>query len=577
LLLVPAGSTVTGEGQPRREQVVAVAVLGRPRRVARRARAEVAVASVLDKRLGALPVVAGFVRRLDLAGIIDRACPVRQVAYATHGQIIEVLVANRLTSPAPLLHVSRWAREWAVEEVFGLPADVLGDDRLARALDAIAPELDHITGSVGAAAISEFGLDVARLHWDMTSISLHGAFEETEQGYPAPGWGHPKDRRTDLKQIQAGIAVTRDGGIPVFHQAFDGGAGEVSQVVGAMTSLQKIAAKRDLLLVGDSKLISYGNVAAMNEAGVAFIAPLAASRVPAGLLACLDPLLLPAVDYIAARDIGKPPERRCAYHVTEDTMDLAGPRKRDPAQHLRRILVHSTANAAAAANARALKLQRASADLDKLVRTAGGRYHPDAAAIARQIDQITRKRRITAYLRTQITTDPATGKPSLTWHYDQQALDEEAATDGWYALLTNLDPADADTAQILIRYKGQPDVERRYGDFKGPLAVAPMFLNNNRRIAALITVICLALLVFCLVERQVRQALAPATDLAGFYAYDNRAVRPTGRLIFHTLSRIHLRPARDDQSPMILIPDPIQQRLLQLLKIDPTRPRWLTE
>jgi Domain of unknown function (DUF4277) len=183
--------------------VVAVAVLGGPRQAARRARAEVAVASVLDKRLGALPVVAGFVRRLDVAGIIDRACPVRQVAHATHGQVIEVLVANRLTSPAPLLHVSRWADEWAVEEVFGLPTDVLGDDRLARALDAIAPELDHIIGSVGAVAIAEFGLDVARLHWDMSSISLRGAFEETEQGYPAPGWGHPKDRRTDLKQIQA--------------------------------------------------------------------------------------------------------------------------------------------------------------------------------------------------------------------------------------------------------------------------------------------------------------------------------------------------------------------------------------
>jgi hypothetical protein len=29
--------------------------------------------------LGALPVVADFCRRLDLAGIIDRACPVRDV------------------------------------------------------------------------------------------------------------------------------------------------------------------------------------------------------------------------------------------------------------------------------------------------------------------------------------------------------------------------------------------------------------------------------------------------------------------------------------------------------------------
>jgi Transposase len=242
-------------------------------------------------------------------------------------------------------------------------------------------------------AIAEFGLDVARLHWDMTSISLQGAFEETEQGYPAPGWGHPKDRRTDLKQIQAGIAVTGDGGVPVFHRALPGGAGEVSQVVGAMTSLRKIAAKRDFLLVGDSKLISYGNVTAMMGAGVTFIAPLASSRVPAGLLASLDVRAAQAVDYIARRDAGKPAGRRCAYHVLEDTMDLAGPRKRDPARHLRRVLVHSTANAAAASNARALKLQRAGADLDKLVRTAGGRYHPDADAIARRIDQITHQRR----------------------------------------------------------------------------------------------------------------------------------------------------------------------------------------
>lgn len=45
-------------------------------------------------------------------------------------------------------------------------------------------------------------------------------------------------------------------------------------------------------------------------------------------------------------------------------------------------------------------------------------------------------------------------------------------------------------------------MERRSSAFKGPLAVAPLFLKNNRRIAALITVICLALLIFCLIERQ---------------------------------------------------------------------------
>ena len=61
---------------------------------------------VLEKRLGALPVVAEFGRRLRIAEIVDELCPVRPVAWITHGEVIEALVANRLTAPAPLLRVA---------------------------------------------------------------------------------------------------------------------------------------------------------------------------------------------------------------------------------------------------------------------------------------------------------------------------------------------------------------------------------------------------------------------------------------------------------------------------------------
>lgn len=57
--------------------------------------------------------------------------------------------------------------------------------------------------------------------------------------------------------------------------------------------------------VGDSKLISYTNAAAMAAQGVGFVAPLAAARVPAGLFAALPPGAGTAVDYAARRDAGK--------------------------------------------------------------------------------------------------------------------------------------------------------------------------------------------------------------------------------------------------------------------------------
>src|SRR6266851_1153703 len=134
-----------------------------------RARAEIAVVRVLEKRLGALPVVAEFGRRLRIAEIVDELCPVREVAWISHGEVIEALVANRLTAPAPLVRVEEWAAAMAVEEAYGIEPHLLNDDRIARALDAVAPQLDEITGSVGAAAISEFGVDAARLHWDMSA------------------------------------------------------------------------------------------------------------------------------------------------------------------------------------------------------------------------------------------------------------------------------------------------------------------------------------------------------------------------------------------------------------------------
>ncbi|UQX10339.1 DUF4277 domain-containing protein [Candidatus Mycobacterium methanotrophicum] len=62
-----------------------------------------------EQVLGALPVAAGLCRRLDIAGIIDRAVPAREIAHATHGQVIEALIANRLTAPSPMIHVGALA------------------------------------------------------------------------------------------------------------------------------------------------------------------------------------------------------------------------------------------------------------------------------------------------------------------------------------------------------------------------------------------------------------------------------------------------------------------------------------
>jgi len=63
---------------------------------------------------------------LDSLGVretVDRYCPMDRNRGITHGQAVEAMVMNRLTSPTPLCHVEGWARLYALEEACGIEAD----------------------------------------------------------------------------------------------------------------------------------------------------------------------------------------------------------------------------------------------------------------------------------------------------------------------------------------------------------------------------------------------------------------------------------------------------------------------
>jgi hypothetical protein len=283
------------------------------------------------------------------------------------------------------------------------------------------------------------------------------------------------------------------------------------------------------------------------------------------------------VDYLAERDAGKPPTQRGSYRVVEDTITITGKRATDPVLRVRRVFVWSSARAGAAATARARKLDRAREDLERLTRGLGSRHYPDAQAATARVAAIARSRRVTSLLRAQVGTDPATGKPTLTWWFDQAALAREQATDGWYALLTNLDAAHVDAARVLARYKRQQVVERRYGAFKGPLAVAPLFVplfvQSNRLQPAH-------------PGAGHRDLPGPADLLPGRTPgpprhrpdltleglYVGQPAKPTGRLIFEALAGLRLIPASGHDPPVIPQPPPLQAQLLELLDVDPTQP-----
>lgn len=521
------------------------------------------------KQLGSLWVIQWFLNRLGISELINRQCPVANQAELSHGEVIAAMVANRLTGPRPLKHIDQWAKRWAVEEVLGTPADLLNDDRLGRALDAIFPHLDTLKGSVAWAAIEAFGIDTAVFHWDFTSFSFAGDYDEEDQDDEGPKvtYGHSKDGRPDLKQIMLGLAVSADGGIPFNPTPTDGSTAEVSQVVGAMKALQKAAKRDHFTLVGDTKLTSKKNVLAACQAGVHFCAPAPASdELRAAFLEIPRDEFRP-LTYHSEREERKPLEERTVYLGTERPWVITD-RKGKSSDTVRRIFVISSEEQAACRKNRQRQMEKAEAVLCKVQANLGTHWYDTAEKVRLKVSKTLQERRVSSLYRVHIASSDQ-GAPIFTWERDHAAIERAEALDGFYVLVTNL-PADRhDPSAVLQLYKGQAKVERRFGDFKGPLAVNPLLLKNNCRIAALVFVIYLALLIFCLIERQARQAIEHPSGKVRGLDPDGKAVRPTGRNLLAPFTWLAITLTATPDGPLIHPPalSPDQQLVHRLLRI----------
>lgn len=472
------------------------------------------------REVGPLLVVAHYLKGLGLGTAVDRAAPMRGRALLTHGEVVEALVANRLAAPSPLYDVAGWASSAAVAELFDIPGGLLNDDRLGRALDALAPVAEQVRGEVALRVVERFEVDVSRLHLDLTTIRFAGAYEDSS--LVAKGWG--ADRRI-ARQVRTLQATTPDG-IPIYWRGHKGSTAELTAIAQGLEHLQGLLPP-GLVVVADSALGHLSNLCAADRAGLRFVVPL---RADTGWLkrftAVASPEQLDRLDHVSQREARLPADQRTIWRGVLRPFPVTNPVTGDN-HDLRVAYIWSSEEAASVADARERALVKAEDALTRVRNGLGGRYYKTRkdvdARVARLVgDNI-------AGLLSITTGETADGKPTIDWHRNHDAIKVAARHDGLYALATNLtDPLTV--RDVLSIYKQQWIVEQRHRDAKQTLKVRPVFLHNDARIDALVAVIGLALLVFGLIEADLRRRIAPATSLPGLLP-EGRAAKPTGRNI----------------------------------------------
>ena len=139
---------------------------------------------------------------------------------------------------------------------------------------------------------------------------------------------------------------------------------------------------------------------------------------------------------------------------------------------------------------------------------------------------------------------------------------------GRAAFATN-HPGRLSAGRVLELYKGQQIVERRHRDYKQTLKVRPIFLHNDDRIYALTSIVGIALLIFGLIETQLRKHLDNGELISGLLP-EGRASKPTGRNALAAFQGLGLTDTPDGIRLDRLTHT--QRRILQLLDIQPPWP-----
>jgi hypothetical protein len=505
------------------------------------------------REVGPLLLVGHYLDRLGLVALVDRQLPQRGRAQLTHGEVVAALVANRLCAPSPLYDVAGWGSSAAMAEVLDTPGVLLGDDRLGRTLEALAPLAEEVRGAVMLAAIDRFGVQAARLHLDLTCLRVAGAYEGS--ALVGKGWGPDRRVARQVRMLQA----TTPQGIALYVRPHPGDAAELACIGAALDRLRELLPP-GLLVCADSVLGHVKNLCAADRAGLRFVVPLRADTGFAQRF--LDEVGhdgLHRLDYLAARERHLQAARRTRYRGALRPFAVTDPDT--AASHPFRVAyIWSSEEARSVADGRQRALAKAEAALGKVQRGLGGRYYKTRTQVDAKVARILGPQ-VRGLLH--VTTATLKGKPTLSFQRDQAAIAAAARTDGVYALATNL-PGRLSATQLLRIYKDQPLVEWRHRDAKQTLRVRPIFLHNDDRITALVSVVGLALVLFGLLEADLRRALSPDQYLDGLLP-EGRAARPTGRNILAAFQGLGLTYTQDG-----IVLDrltPTQRHILTLLNI----------
>ena len=140
--------------------------------------------------------------------------------------IVAIEVINRLCQPCSEFALAEhWYASTALDDLLGVPDDVVTKDRLYRTLDQLLQAQDPIENDLKERLGTLFQLDYDLLLYDLTSTYFEGLAEDNDLAKR----GYSRDHRSDCKQVVLALVLSREG-FPLAHRTWAGNTQDLQTV-----------------------------------------------------------------------------------------------------------------------------------------------------------------------------------------------------------------------------------------------------------------------------------------------------------------------------------------------------------
>ena len=448
------------------------------------------------------------------------------------GIILSLMVSDMIACPrniTPAYKFEEMAEQWRTGPLLGIESVLLNDDRIGRAMSAIGAtpqNLQEVLFNMIMGAGKKAGVPLNKFILDTTLLELDGKFKDTPKVVPGRG-------TNSFSQLIVSLVIASGSRIPVGFGVLAGNTSDSSTLPDIYDTVNRIADEGAVEFLMDRIFPTPSNILFLkehqDERMVYWVGPLKMGLSEKRVRELIDEAnregKWEVIGYRSTKEAKAgidPP--LTAFETTWTLKEIIKP-ELEPGQNrrpngsiktveieVRCVFYRHGLNAQRERENRENKKEQLEKALQEFCTKLNKRKYQELEYCEKKLFELLKSYAcVKRFVQCSISqTDK--GAISLTWFWDETAIEDEAKYDGIFALLTNYAKERVNENQLVSKYRGRDQIEVDFKAMRGILDLERILYQRPERIDTYVFLKVIALFILAFLRSYAAQEGLKTTE-----------------------------------------------------------------